>query len=382
MHDDFKKHLENARTYLMMVYPFYAHLIWKMRVIASSEVETAAVSIRDDLFINPKWFCEIGTVAQRGFVLGHEVLHPALGIFWRGANHDPRKSNVAHDFVVNSILRKDKADWVLPGCLFSNEFDGLCYEEVYAKLPNFPSLWSGFGKNEGKGKVKSMGQDVDWSMRGGGGGEAEAREQAARWMPWVVEAAESARAVGRLPAHLERLVCDLVETRVPWQEKLRLAVAEVSERCRMNWSSPSRRSVPLGFFMPREEFIGFDVAVYVDTSGSVSAENLRVAASEIREIIQQSGGRIRWLLGDATIQVDEWVGENDVTNMKGGGGTSFVPVFEHLEENPVKMLVVFTDSWGTMPSSEPIYPVVWAVYDHALPKACVPFGEIVPIPSE
>jgi predicted metal-dependent peptidase len=59
----------------------------------------------------------------------------------------------------------------------------------------------------------------------------------------------------------------------------------------------------------------------------------------------------------------------------GGGGTSFCPCFEYIEERSIQpqALVVFTDLEGSFPDAAPNHPVLWAATkDHS-----VPFGEVI-----
>ncbi|MFN3883741.1 MAG: VWA-like domain-containing protein, partial [Rhodocyclaceae bacterium] len=57
---------------------------------------------------------------------------------------------------------------------------------------------------------------------------------------------------------------------------------------------------------------------------------------------------------------------------EGGGGTSFVPVFEWLERAGQRpdALIYFTDADGEFPARAPDYPVLWLVKG----RAPVPFG--------
>ena len=61
--------------------------------------------------------------------------------------------------------------------------------------------------------------------------------------------------------------------------------------------------------------------------------------------------------------------------LKGGGGTSFRPVFEWLEVNGIEpqSLVYFTDADGEFPQKEPNFPVIWLVKG----KTKVPWGQRV-----
>jgi predicted metal-dependent peptidase len=60
----------------------------------------------------------------------------------------------------------------------------------------------------------------------------------------------------------------------------------------------------------------------------------------------------------------------------GGGGTSFSPCFEYIEEQLIEpQALVFTDLDGSFPDAAPNHPVLWA----ATKENSAPFGEVIPI---
>jgi predicted metal-dependent peptidase len=66
------------------------------------------------------------------------------------------------------------------------------------------------------------------------------------------------------------------------------------------------------------------------------------------------------------------------TDLKGGGGTCFVPVFDWISRGHFRpdALVYFTDAVGEFPASAPDYPVVWLVKGGS---AAVPWGERIQV---
>ena len=62
-------------------------------------------------------------------------------------------------------------------------------------------------------------------------------------------------------------------------------------------------------------------------------------------------------------------------NLSGGGGTSFVPVFNWISQQDIspELLVYFTDAEGEFPIYEPSYPVIWLVKG----KEKTPWGQRV-----
>ena len=90
---------------------------------------------------------------------------------------------------------------------------------------------------------------------------------------------------------------------------------------------------------------------------------------------------------DAAIgRVDEAEDTGDLMILRakgapGGGGTSFIPVFDWIKEMNIQpaALVYLTDGMGSFPNTEPSYPVIWG---NIYPNAKYPFGDVVDIPKQ
>ncbi len=371
-----------ARLLLLARYPFYGSLLAHLQPQFTDRIETAAVDARDRVYLNPKFFANLDGVGQRAFVLAHEALHPGLGIFWRGRGHDPVLSNIAHDFVINLILRDENPGWLPKDALLDQKYAGMSYEEVYGSLVK--ALRNGAARPAlPMADVQPAGLGDDTSSTISCEGEALAAH-AQVWQARMIAAQLAAQAQGRGSLGMERAVGLSRGATVPWQEKLRRSLHEAFGGARADWSRPHRRGCALGFYLPRETQQGCDAAVYVDTSGSISKENLESAVCEIAAIIETCGGRVRWLQGDDGVLGDEWIHAAPET-LQGGGGTSFIPLFEHLRDGaPPNCVVIFTDSFGTMPDFTPEYPVIWAVYGESekdIAALAIPFGEKIVVPA-
>jgi len=404
MHPDFPSQLAGARTFTMLRYPFYYALLQYFTFIEDESVSTACVNQASVIRINPKFFAALGGPAKRAFLLCHELLHPAFGYFKRSEGHDAETANAAHDYVINLILTADHKDWTIENILLDQRFLGMSYEEVYRILrkeeqpPPPPSGGGKGGKGKGKGAPGDQAApqtptrrfkgiciyDTDRTgepPRGEDGQPLSPAEIEEIWIVRITQAAQLAKMHGKLPSHLEMIIDEMCQPKVTWIDYLKLFVAEQAHRTRTDWSTPNRRSAALDYYAPSEQPQGCDAAVYVDTSGSVCQDGmLEQAKAEVREIIRSAGGRVRWLCGDATVAKEEWLAEGDEFTFVGGGGTSFVPVFELLEANPPKLLVMITDAQGDHYKATPHYPVLWALYESA-EKTPIPFGEKVVIPG-
>jgi predicted metal-dependent peptidase len=85
---------------------------------------------------------------------------------------------------------------------------------------------------------------------------------------------------------------------------------------------------------------------------------------------------------DAAVHsIHELQGDCDIYSLKpelkGGGGTNFIPAFEKVEELGIRpdCLIFFTDGYGTFPTEPPPYPVVWVMTTDIV----APFGETIKV---
>jgi predicted metal-dependent peptidase len=100
--------------------------------------------------------------------------------------------------------------------------------------------------------------------------------------------------------------------------------------------------------------------------------------SEIDAIKSQVRARISLVACDSALsegcpwKYEPWEEFSLPTQFKGGGGTSFRPVFEWAEQQDrlPDLLVYFTDAQGEFPQQEPPFPVIWLIKG----KAKVPWG--------
>jgi predicted metal-dependent peptidase len=380
----FSAALSEAKAYLRISAPFFASLCSSSRIEQDDQIPTACVNEVGDIRINRDFFIALN-LTERAVLLAHEIMHPAWGVFWRSKSlsHDPTISNIAHDHVINLILSESYPGWSIPGWLCDQEFRSMSYEEVYARVAKRDATPSSATSCTRKKSTPSPMGTIGADVQPDGSGSLDPQRDENRWRERILGAFQSARAMGSVPATLTRAISNLLEPEVDWRDALFVAMCENLGKTRINWALPSRRSDDMGLHIPHEEELGYDVSIAVDTSGSISCENLRRACSEISTIVEAAGGSGRFIVGDASVHNDVPLKEFDADLLQGGGGTDFSPVFKHLEEHPTRLLIYFTDTWGTFPPTPPDFPVIWAVYESAQDEAVhVPFGEIVRIPSE
>jgi predicted metal-dependent peptidase len=170
--------------------------------------------------------------------------------------------------------------------------------------------------------------------------------------------------------------------RIPWQQKLaRVLRGMVSSRAGMvdySYRRPGRRQSAVpdvvlpGMVRPTPE-----VAVVVDTSGSMGDGEISLALREIRGILQATGSGTTVLAVDAAVQTCRKVfsPRQVLSGLRGGGGTDMRVGLEaalRLRPRP-DIVVVITDGWTPWPSSAPPVPVMVVTTDRDGP----PWAETV-----
>jgi predicted metal-dependent peptidase len=144
-----------------------------------------------------------------------------------------------------------------------------------------------------------------------------------------------------------------------------------------SFQRPSRREA--GYILPSLRSAHVELAVVLDTSGSISDDEMQQFLGEVNAIKGQMGARITLHACDERLAADgPWVYEpweelRLPGALHGGGGTRFTPAFdwaETLDRRP-DLMVYFTDAEGEFPKSEPSWPVLWLVKG----KAKVPWGQ-------
>jgi predicted metal-dependent peptidase len=261
---------------------------------------------------------------------------------------------------------------------------------------------SGEGEGEG-GEGEGQGQGQNGSeqppsnvQQPGEGGDADSNVGALDdadgsleevWRGLLTQAAMVAKQRGTLPGQLERLVEAATQPRVPWQRIIEMYINDVV-RDDYDMLRQDRRFLQQGIYLPELQSNACQVAVAVDTSGSIGAEELKTFLGEITGMLRCRGvSRMRLLACDAEVTLDETILPTDPLpeNFPGGGGTDFRPVFKAIEDNPEglppALIVYLTDGFGTFPERDIGIPTIWmiatqsGVADENLPKP--EFGVVV-----
>jgi predicted metal-dependent peptidase len=413
------KLLEKATAMLLYSEPFYGTLLLRLkRVAVGSEVCKVASTDGACLYYNPEGLAKL-SFDQIKTLLMHECGHLAYAHHVRMAGKDPRLANMAGDHVVNLILKKG-AYAPIEGWLADPKFEGQTFEQVYAHLQQQGGGGGGGGqqpppqgqqqqkqKQQQQQKQQQPGQQPPRPPGGpqgqqpgqqpgqqappqaadtpGGFGQIlpcapdQKHNQEQEWKLAVEQAAAAARAAGKLPAHLKRMVEEIREAKLDWREILRQFIAQTAPSD-FTWSRPNKRTLSQGIYLPgvKKEGIG-ELVFSIDASGSIGKRELTEFVSEISYVQQDlKPEKITLVSHDTRCHLlGEYTPGDDITfdRIRGGGGTDFRCVFDWIAEQGVqpRALVMLTDLYGSFPKYDPGYPVLWI----STTRQIAPFGETV-----
>ena len=272
--------------------------------------------------------------------------------------------------------------------------------------PKTPKPDAGSGGTPPDGEQTENGQDPPNEKRNGAGpnggrfqdpqghGEVldspsgkteELRQEEMRWDHAIHQALQIAKSRGWQTAGVRRLVESSHNPLLDWREALKAFIAENLEEER-SWNVPDRRMIHSGLFLPGLSSPGFqELCFAVDTSGSMSQEEMNLVWSQIQDCAaQMEAERIRVIQCDAEVKEDHTYHRTDLPSTletMGGGGTKFTPVFEALEDEPPKLLLYMTDLQSNdFPENPPEYGVCWICTSPRNP-AQPPFGTRIDLPE-
>jgi len=369
-----------AKVSLLVSQPWFGQLSCYLNFIERKEVESAAINERGDFFYNPKFIEGLTDRELKGLV-SHEVLHLAYQHPFRVQTRDQVIFNIAADLKVNDELCSGYDSTVdLPkGGLLPSYGEWHC---VNAKVENIKEKTTEQIYLELKKQAFKIPTFIIDLMKGQKGVDEVPSNQlpalAGEWKARI-EAA-NAQMKGNVPEGLLRETQALENPELPWIQIIRQRLRAISKK--LTWQKPNKKFLP--FYFPGSiKRKGLTACTAIDTSGSMSNEQLKKALSEVWGLTQAFRNIKMFLL---TCDADVWdkielnngnKGLLKKLRMRGGGGTDFRPVFKLIDKefkNKIDCLIFFTDGYGDFPNKGPFYPVYWITDSRDIK---FPFGRVI-----
>lgn len=297
------------------------------------------------------------------------------------------------DFATNDLVLKDGFE--LPkGCLHNPNFADKTSEWIYNQIPEIPKItitldshddWVGSNGGNGKDKDKegegqAEGKDKDKEGEGGketGASLAEGLEQRIREM--VAQSATAARMKGKFPAHLKELVDGVLQPKLDWKTILQDMIVSCA-KSDFTMFPANKKHLYRGFYLPGITGTEINIACVIDTSGSISSQEMQEFLAEVKGICDAYEEYTIYLMTcDAAIHQRWEICPFDPLPrlLEGRGGTDFREPIKEAENLPITSLVYLTDLFGTFPDKEPFYPVIWVCTTDAIP----PWGQVIRLPE-
>ncbi len=401
-----------ARTALVLNHPFFASLALRLTVKEDPSCDTAWTDGHVFAY-NPDYVNILPPDKLLGLT-AHTVMHPACNHHTRRSNRNPDLWNRACDYAINPILLD--AGLTLPdGFLFDAQYKGKSADAVYESLVAQQS--DNQEKKEDQDQERDDRTDTDLGDEGeapaqappgkeekevrasddpddgtgdpGKSGEIrdmpspDARENDDHETDWdeaLIQAATNARSMGRLPGGLDRFIQERVNPRLCWQELLSRFI-ENTARSDYSWITPNRRHVHQGLYLPslRNSELA-DIAIAVDTSGSIRPSETDQFAAELSAIMENFPATLHLIYCDMAVTGYQRLERADLPvaiRPKGGGGTDFRPAFDHVKQqgiDPACMIYLTDLECNSFPQT-PAYPVLWVKTGEG--TILPPFGEVI-----
>ncbi len=406
------RRMTEERALLIKNNPFFGHLSMGLQ-LACAPCKTACTD-GSRLIFDPA-FAEKLSDQELQFVILHEVLHCVFRHYIRGKGLHSVLYNIACDIVVNStilamwgqesmMIAGEKAMHLAPDGKEGREYNA---EEIYQMLihqnhTNGIYQMQTDQNNANKSSQMQTNQNPPASMQTDNEGfEKSSFDRHDIWQGicdkaqlqdnWNRKIQSAFRQCGDstgMPQQVRTIVQDIARrSGLNWKQLLHDFLQ--SDTYDYNFLPPDRRYAFSDFYLPaynmdEEHQTADDIWVCIDTSGSVTEEELTCTMAEILDAMRQAGlkGRISFFDSNIT-EPEPFEFENDLKNLtaQGGGGTSFHIIFRYLKEKLYpdlpRAILIFTDGYARFPEQKAALdvPVLWLICKGG--NADVPWGQVI-----
>ena len=391
----------------------YACILSKLNKLETSNIPTMGVGFSPKgkliLCYNPKFLASM-TLAQAQSVLEHEVLHVFFRHLYRipidKSNMEMKQiANIAMDMAINQYLTD------LPkGCVYPETYN--LPKEQYAEW-YFEELkkineqqkkdqQNGQGGQGQKGNQVKDGQTIDdhemWDkvvaedgqMSDAAGNEnCDIEHEVDKIVRQAAKECNDSKSIGDLPQGVRKELEALKNPKKKhdWKRELKVFVNSVLTLSkRLSQKRVNRRFLEtVDYILPgKKKNRKPKLMLARDTSGSVFNEDMQLQF--LNEMITISK-HCEIIVVDCDTEIHQKYTVKNIKDFKGyegGGGTSFVPVFEEARKSGVDGIIYLTDTYGDFPNVKDIgkfsTKTIWVTINQG--KVEVPFGKHVNIEQE
>lgn len=389
-----QQELARATKNLMLQEPFYGLFLMTLNKVWDERVGTAGVSkqgVGFQLTISPTFWSTLSEDHMKG-ILKHEILHIAFNhLLMRDTKYpDFELFNIAADMEINQYIEKD---WLPDGCVDIEKYreKGLLLEykagtDYYYKMLQKDREEDGPGKEltdsfcEGNGGPGNGNGSHETWKEFDNLSEAEKKMIQKQAEYQIQQTANNMRSKGRgtVPGELSEIINRIenpVAPKFDWRSYLRRFAGGgtkiFTKKLRRKLNRRYEGNPGLKIKHKRHILVG------IDTSGSVSSEELAEFFGEI-EHISKTGSDITIIQCDTQIGSIKSFKKGAHLEIVGRGGTDFTPVVDYYNEHlgEFSSLIYLTDGEAPSPKTPPRGRCLWVMsskssMNDTLPGQCI-----------
>ena len=351
-----------ARSRLILNDMFFGPLVFKLGIREAPNIPTAATDGRY-IYYNPEFIETLNMPECVGLVV-HEILHCMYAHFTRRGAQHPVLWNQAGDYVIN-IIAVDSGYTLPEGALLDRKYDEMTTEQVYDLLetdnpepPDQPT------DDDGLPIGPTPGAPTDRVFESPNLTPSEIVQEEDSWEIAVLQAAETARKAGKLPAGIEQLIEAYRKPTINWRSAMRKFFNVYTKRD-YSWGRVKKRLVSQNIYLPSLHSEDLDnLVVGIDTSGSVTDDEREAFAAELNQILADFDANITFIYCDTVVYepVETFHTDQLPKEIKGvftgGGGTALQPILDYIEDKGLSpsCFVYLTDGGIWDDPAQPPYP--------------------------
>lgn len=346
--------LDKAKAQLVLDHPFFASILLKKPLTADNSIPTLCVNARGAIRYNEQFINSL-SVPQIVWGLCHEIGHVIGQHAFRKKHRDHKKWNYAGDAWINDMLRDCRVGEAIPNTVDMPGSKDKTTEQIYDELPDNDG-------GDGEGFDNGLGDDINYEDMT----EDQIKELEAQVKVEIAQAAQAAKARGKLPGRLAEIVTDILNVKTPWHEILERHMTNLV-KSDYSWTRPNRRFIGAGAYLPSAGKLPSmgELVVQVDVSGSISQRELAYYNGHLSRIIAQCAPtKTHVIYTDTDVQrYDTFEQGAEVTlEFFSGGGTHMPAGFDFVAEHGITpdAFVCLTDGYTDF-GNDPGYPVIWCI---------------------
>ncbi|WP_367390281.1 VWA-like domain-containing protein [Lewinella sp. LCG006] len=382
--------LRFSRAYAAEQLPWFAPALYRCSIVITEQVPIAGIDQQMNVYFNPFVVAKISaserkkSLRELGFLWIHEISH----ILRRHAERARENGfsaqlwNIAADFEIND------GHW--EGLFMPTDFPGLLPRDYLLPNGQLAENYYSLLRKEGD-KSERLQRLLDLVMDEGSGVHSHSRIWELGSAPGTARqnvindmvlslvrkevAQQLKQAPGNIPANWKRWVDEILQPKVDWRKVLRHRVKmalQLSVGGRLDYSYQRfsrRQSAYHPIFLPSlSGDIEMEIAVVVDTSGSISAQMLAQATGEVCGIMKRLRVPVTVIPCDARayepIKINTSSERIKLHQLSGGGGTNMnagIKAALELSRKP-DVIIVLTDGFTPWPTSKPEVSLLFGIF--------------------